>query len=203
VQVLHIRAVAWLASEGYVAHRACDLRTARAQPHRRYFGPTRVAIARKFVANPDWAAMLRDTPVAIDAVKNVGPVALSASASGGSCCLCRRDKTVRTVRGRRLLRRASFVLDDKPKVPDTVAFRRLRKRASGEDVETIRRASDPEVEVFVYPGAQHGFHCAERASYDRNQRRHRLPRSIDFFAKHLKESKKVVMRGLDRASIKR
>ena len=44
----------------------------------------------------------------------------------------------------------------------------------------------PEVEVFIYPGAQHGFHCDERASYDKASADIAWPRSLDFFAKHLK-----------------
>src|SRR2546429_5620142 len=39
---------------------------------------------RKFVANPDWAAMLLDTQAAIDAVKDVGPVGIIGFCLGGS-----------------------------------------------------------------------------------------------------------------------
>ena len=53
------------------------------------------------------------------------------------------------------------------------------------DVETIR-SKRPEVEVFTYPGAQHGFHCDERASYDKASSDIAWPRSLGFFAKYLK-----------------
>ena len=53
------------------------------------------------------------------------------------------------------------------------------------DVETIK-AKRPEVEVHIYPGAQHGFHCDERASYDKASADIAWPRSLAFFAKHLK-----------------
>ena len=53
------------------------------------------------------------------------------------------------------------------------------------DVETIK-AKRPDVEIFVYPGAQHGFHCDERASYDKASADIAWPRSMAFFAKHLK-----------------
>ena len=43
-----------------------------------------MANARKFIANPDWPAMLRDTQAAIDAVKNVGPVGIIGFCLGGS-----------------------------------------------------------------------------------------------------------------------
>ena len=64
----------------------------------------------------------------------------------------------------------------------------LAKRDAGiplTDVETIK-AKRPEVEVFIYPGAQHGFHCDERASYDKTSADIAWPRSLGFFAKHLK-----------------
>src|SRR5258708_1934117 len=54
------------------------------------------------------------------------------------------------------------------------------------DVDTIK-AKRPEVEIHVYPGAQHGFHCDERASYDKTSADIAWPRSLEFFAKHLKK----------------
>src|SRR6201990_2027929 len=48
------------------------------------YSPDEVANARKFVANPDFAAMLRDTQAAIDAVKDVGPVGIIGFCLGGS-----------------------------------------------------------------------------------------------------------------------
>jgi carboxymethylenebutenolidase len=54
------------------------------------------------------------------------------------------------------------------------------------DVETIKQKR-PEVEVFVYPGAQHGFSCDERASYDKASADTAWTRSTAFFAKHMKK----------------
>jgi len=53
------------------------------------------------------------------------------------------------------------------------------------DVEAIR-AKRPDVEIHVYPGAQHGFNCDERASYDQASADIAWPRSLDFFGKYLK-----------------
>jgi carboxymethylenebutenolidase len=52
------------------------------------------------------------------------------------------------------------------------------------DVEAIQ-AAQPGVEVFVYPGAQHGFGCDERGSYSRPDAELAWGRTLDFFAKHL------------------
>ena len=46
--------------------------------------PDEIANARKFIANPDWPAMLRDTQAAIDAVRNVGPVGIVGFCMGGA-----------------------------------------------------------------------------------------------------------------------
>ncbi|HTW26781.1 MAG TPA: dienelactone hydrolase family protein [Acetobacteraceae bacterium] len=52
------------------------------------------------------------------------------------------------------------------------------------DVDAIR-AAQPEVEVFVYPGAGHGFGCEERASYHPEAAAQAQERTLAFFARHL------------------
>lgn len=52
------------------------------------------------------------------------------------------------------------------------------------DVELIR-AAQPGVEVFVYPGAGHGFGCEERGSYKPADADVAQARTLAFFAKHL------------------
>jgi carboxymethylenebutenolidase len=52
------------------------------------------------------------------------------------------------------------------------------------DVDAIR-AAQPEVDVFVYPGAQHGFGCDERGSYDKPSADLAQERTLTFLARHL------------------
>src|SRR4051795_8366360 len=80
----HIRAVCdRIAAQGYVAISPSIF--ARVEPNFQCgYTPEEVAIARKFVANPDWAAMLRDTQAAIDAVRDIGPVGIVGFCLGGS-----------------------------------------------------------------------------------------------------------------------
>jgi carboxymethylenebutenolidase len=54
------------------------------------------------------------------------------------------------------------------------------------DVDIIRSLR-PDVEIHVYPGAQHGFNCDERASYDAANAAVAKQRSLDFLARHLKK----------------
>src|ERR1700754_937242 len=183
----HIRAVCdRLAAEGYVAIAPSIFD--RIEPNfTSGYSPDEVAVARKFVANPDFAAMLRDTQAAIDAVKDVGPVGIIGFCLGGSVAYAAATKlsglsAAIGYYGGVIVRFA----DDKPKVPTQLHFGEKDFGIPLTDVETIK-AKQPGVEVHIYPGAQHGFHCDERASYDRASADIAWPRSMAFFAKHLKE----------------
>jgi carboxymethylenebutenolidase len=150
------------------------------------YSPDEVAIARKFVANPDWNAMLLDTQAAIDAVKDVGPVGIIGFCLGGSVAYAASTKlsglsAAIGYYGGAIVRFA----DDKPKVPTQLHFGEKDAGIPLTDVETIR-AKRPDVEIFVYPGAQHGFGCDERASYDKASADIARERSLAFFARHLK-----------------
>ena len=72
------------------------------------------------------------------------------------------------------------------KVPTQLHFGEKDAGIPLTDVETIK-SKRPEVEVYIYPGAQHGFHCDERASYDKASAEIAWPRSLEFFAKHMKK----------------
>jgi carboxymethylenebutenolidase len=150
------------------------------------YSPDEVAIARKFVANPDWAAMLRDTQAAIDVAKSVGPVGIIGFCLGGSVAYAAATKLsgLSAAVGYYGGAIARFA-DDTPKVPTQLHFGEKDTGIPLTDVETIR-GKRPEVEIFVYPGAQHGFGCDERGSYDKPSSDLAWQRSLAFFAAHLK-----------------
>jgi len=182
----HIRAVCdRLAGEGYVAIAPAIFD--RIQPDfTSGYSPDEVAVARKFVANPDWAAMLRDTQAAIDAVRPIGPVGIIGFCLGGSIAYAAATKlsglsAAIGYYGGAIVRFA----DDKPNVPTQLHFGEKDAGIPMTDVETIK-SKRPDVEVFVYPGAQHGFHCDERASYDKASADVAWPRSMAFLASHLR-----------------
>jgi carboxymethylenebutenolidase len=151
------------------------------------YSPDEIANARKFVANPDWAAMLLDTQAAIDAVKTVGPVGIIGFCLGGSIAYVAATRlsglsAAVGYYGGAVVRFA----DDKPKVPTQLHFGEKDAGIPLTDVEAIK-SKRPAVAIYVYPGAQHGFHCDERASYDKASAAIAWPRSLEFFAKHLKK----------------
>ena len=182
----HIRSVCdRLADEGYVAIAPAIFD--RTQPDFQCgYSPDEVATARKFIASPDWEAMLRDTQAAIDAVKKVGPVGIIGFCLGGSIAYAAATKlsglkAAIGYYGGAIVRFA----DEKPVAPTQLHFGEKDAGIPLTDVETIK-TKRPDVEVFIYPGAQHGFHCDERGSYDKSSADIAWPRSLDFFAKHLK-----------------
>lgn len=182
----HIRSICdRLAREGYVA--VAPAIFDRIEPDfQSGYSPDEVAVARKFVASPDWAAMLRDTQAAIDAVKDVGPVGIMGFCLGGSIAYAAATRlsglnAAIGYYGGAIVRSA----DDKPKVPTQLHFGEKDAGIPLTDVETIR-AKRPEVEVYIYEGAQHGFNCDERASYDKKSADIAWPRSMDFLAKYLR-----------------
>jgi len=80
----HIRAVCdRLAQEGYTAV-APALFDRAEKGFECGYTPDEIANARKFVANPNWDAMLKDTQAAINELKNDGPVAIIGFCMGGS-----------------------------------------------------------------------------------------------------------------------
>jgi carboxymethylenebutenolidase len=181
----HIRNVCdRYAREGYVA--VAPSIFDRTEPNfQSGYSPDEVAVARKFVANPNWEAMLRDVQAAIESVKDVGPVGIVGFCLGGSVAYAAATKLsgLRAAvgyYGGAIVR----IADDKPKVPTLLHFGEKDTGIPQSDVEAIR-AKRPDVEIHIYPGAQHGFSCDERASYDKASADLAGQRTLAFFAKHL------------------
>ena len=181
----HIRAVCdRFAEQGYVAVAPAIIDRIERNFQSGY-SEAEVANARKFVVAPDWPAMLRDTQAAIDSVKDVGPVGIIGFCLGGSVAYAAATKLTGLSAaigyyGGAIVKFA----DDKPTVPTQLHFGEQDHGIPLSDIDTIR-AKRPEVEVFVYDGAQHGFGCDERASYDKPSAELAKQRSLAFFAKHL------------------
>jgi carboxymethylenebutenolidase len=183
----HIRSVCdRLASAGYVA--VAPSVFDRTEPNfQSGYSPDEIATARKFIANLDWPAMLTDTQAAIDSVKDAGPVGIIGFCLGGSVAFAAATKlsglsAAIGYYGGAVVRFA----DDKPKVPTQLHFGEKDHGIPLTDVETIK-TKRPDVEVFIYDGAEHGFNCDERASYNKASADIAWKRSLDFFAKNLKK----------------
>ncbi len=74
--------------------------------------------------------------------------------------------------------------DEKPRCPVQLHFGEVDGSIPLTDVSAIQ-AARPEVEVFVYQGAGHGFGCEERGSYVPADAEVAQERTLAFFGKHL------------------
>jgi carboxymethylenebutenolidase len=75
--------------------------------------------------------------------------------------------------------------DEKPRCPVQLHFGETDSSIPMADVEAVR-AARPEVEVFVYGGAGHGFGCDERSSYSAGDATLARRRTLEFFERHLR-----------------
>jgi carboxymethylenebutenolidase len=151
------------------------------------YSPDEVANARKFIANPDWDAMLRDTDAAIKELRPAGPVGIIGFCMGGSVAYlaaCRLSGLSASVcyYGGRIVAFA----DEKPRCPTQMHFGETDQGIPLSDVETIKQKR-PDCEIYIYPGAGHGFHCDERASFNADAAKLAWQRSMAFLAKHMKK----------------
>jgi carboxymethylenebutenolidase len=182
----HIRSVCdRFAAEGYAAI-APALFDRQQRDFQSGYSPEEVANARKFIANPDWALMAKDTQAAIDEVKPVGPVGVVGFCMGGTVAFLaatRLDGVGAAVcyYGGRIVAFA----DEKPRCPTQMHFGALDQGIPLSDVETIK-GKRPDCEVFIYPDAGHGFHCDERASYHAPSAAQAWERTTAFLGKHLR-----------------
>jgi carboxymethylenebutenolidase len=183
----HIRAVCdRLAAQGYgaIAPALFD----RQQPDfESGYTPDEIANARKFVANPDWGAMMRDTQAAINEAKGYGPAAIVGFCMGGSIAFLAAAKlnglsAAIGFYGGQIAKN----VDEKPKVPTQLHFGEQDASIPMSDVELIKQKRGGDCEIYVYPNAQHGFNCEERGSYNEAAAKLARERSRAFLEKHLK-----------------
>ncbi|MFO1057371.1 MAG: dienelactone hydrolase family protein [Dongiaceae bacterium] len=77
------------------------------------------------------------------------------------------------------------LLDRKIAVPMAMHFAGADSHIPMSAVDKVRAAfaGRPEIELYVYPGAQHGFNCSERASFDKPSAQMAHSRTIALFHK--------------------
>ena len=184
----HIRAVCdQLAAAGYaaVAPAVFD----RQQPNFECgYSPDEIAEARKFVANPDWAAMMRDVQAAIDELKKEGPVGIIGFCLGGSIAFLAAAKlsglsAAVGYYGGQIAKN----VDSAPKIPTQLHFGETDASIPMSDVDLIKQKRGGDTEIYVYPDAGHGFNCDERGSYNEAAAKLAWTRTLDFLGKHIKK----------------
>jgi carboxymethylenebutenolidase len=148
------------------------------------YGPEDQEKGKNTRAQLKWDAVLADVQACHDAVKGEGKVAIIGYCFGGS---------VAWLAATRLNFDASVCyyggnipdfLEEKPKCPTIIHNGTEDKGIPMEKVEKIK-AARPDVTVYTYEGAGHGFNCDERGSHHEASAKLARQRTIDFLAKNI------------------
>ena len=76
------------------------------------------------------------------------------------------------------------VATEEPSCPVLLHFGAEDTHIGPEQVEAVR-AAHPEVTIYVYEGAEHGFNCDQRSSYNPDAAKLARERSLEFLKSHL------------------
>lgn len=181
----HIRSICdRLAADGYAA--IAPALFDRTEPgFESGYSPDEVATARGFIADPDWDAFLRDTDAAREALADTGKVGIVGFCLGGSVAFAAATRlsgfsaAVGFYGGK-----VAAMADEVPQCPVQLHYGSEDHGIPMSNVDTVR-SKRPDVDVFVYDGAGHGFNCDARASYHPEAAKLAWGRTMDFLSQHI------------------
>ena len=182
----HIRALCdRLAAEGYVAV-APAVFDRFVRNFESGYTPDEIAHARSYLGNLNWDNMMKDLDAALGDIRSAGPCGVIGFCMGGTAAFlaaCRLNGLKAAVAY--YCGQIAKFADEKPKCPVQMHFGEKDAGIPLSDVEIIKQ-KQPQAEVYVYPEAQHGFHCDERASFQQEASTQAWQRTLEFLAKHMK-----------------
>jgi len=128
---------------------------------------------------------LADTQAAIDVAHEAGKVAVIGYCMGGSIAFLSTTRLNNVAAGIGYYggQIAQFA-SEKPKAPLLLHFGEKDQAIPLTDVEKIK-AAQPNVPIYIYQGAGHGFHCDERGSFNAEAAQIAACRSQEFLLKHV------------------
>jgi carboxymethylenebutenolidase len=182
----HIRAVAdGYAKEGYVAVAPALFDRAERNAELGY-DQAGMTAGRGLIGKIPMEKVGEDTQAAIDYAKQFGKVGIVGYCLGGSVAFraaTQLDGITAAVGyyGGQI----ASITDQKPKVPTMLHFGDQDQSIPPADVEKIKAARGGDTEIFVYPGAGHGFNCDVRPSYHAESARLALDRTLAHFRKYV------------------
>lgn len=180
----HIRAVTdSYAAEGYVAIAPSVFDRVRRGVELGYT-PADIEQGRGYMAQLKPDQVLKDMAAAIAVVKHAGKVGMVGYCWGGRATYMAACELPITCGVSYYGGGIVNLLDKTPKHPFMYHFAALDKHIPLSDVEKIR-AAHPDGIFHIYPGADHGFNCDERASYNAEAAALARQRTLEFFAAHL------------------
>ncbi len=133
-----------------------------------------------------WDEALADIGAAVAALEDAGPLGVVGYCWGGSVAWL----TALRISGLKAV--ASFYggqvvdfKDETPLCPVMLHFGETDQSIALSDVDKIKSAQ-PDIPLFVYEGAGHGFNCEQRGTYHEEAARLARERTIAFLAEHVK-----------------
>ena len=182
----HIRAVCdRLAALGYVAV-APAVFDRFVRDFESGYTPDEVAHARSYLGSLDWDKMMLDMAAAQADMKDVGPIGVVGFCMGGTAAYlaATRLKSIAAAVGYYGGGVVKFI-GETPSCPVQLHFASEDHGIPLSDVEAIK-AKRPDLEVYIYEGAAHGFNCDERASYNKDAAALAWSRTEAFLTKNMK-----------------
>lgn len=144
-----------------------------------------IAKGREIRGKVTWDMAIADVAAALDHVKGSGKVGIVGYCWGGTVTWVACTRLDGFAAG------SSYYgggignfAGDKPKCPVICHFGEKDHAIPLDEVEKVKAAKHPGVEVHIYPSG-HGFNCNERGSYDAASAKLARERTLGFFRKHL------------------
>ncbi|MCP4072047.1 MAG: dienelactone hydrolase family protein [Hyphomicrobiales bacterium] len=149
------------------------------------YSPQEIQKARAFIEAVNWDAFLLDTDAARASVADVGKVGIVGFCLGGSVAFlaATRLEGFSVASGFYGGRIAAFA-EEKPQCPTQLHYGSEDQGIPMSNVETVR-AKRPDCDIYVYQGADHGFHCDARPSYHEEAAGMAWARMLNIFAKNI------------------
>jgi len=180
----HIRAVTdSFAAQGYVAIAPSLFDRVRRGVELGYT-PDAIQEGRGYMMQLKEEETLKDIAAAIAVVKHAGRVGVVGYCWGGTLAYVAAVELPIAAAVSYYGAGVSKRLDKKPKHPVLFHFGELDKSISATDREAIQ-AANPDSPVYVYPGADHGFSCDQRGSYEPTSAALARTRTLEFFTRYL------------------
>ncbi len=131
-----------------------------------------------------WENALADIGAGVEAVRSGGKVAVVGYCWGGSIAWMAADSLTIDAASGWYGGQIHDELARQPKCPVQLHFGTEDHSIPNEKVEAIR-AAHPDIPVYVYDGAGHGFNCDDRGSYHADASGLATQRTLEFLAENI------------------